>query len=117
MRNRFFAVLAVLAIVASACGGDSSSCGAIADDAIDLVQGLIDQVDDMSLEELSSLDTGFTADFETSIESLVAEAENSSCSDEEMEDLFRDKVDSLTAESDFGQLFIQQFTSDDLFSG
>ncbi len=33
-----------------------------------------------------------------------------------MTDLIRGKVDRLEADSEFGQLFIDEFTSDDLFS-
>ena len=116
MKKRLFAVLAALALVASACGGDADTCSAIADDALDLVQGLIDQVDEMSIEQLAELDANFTSDFEADIDKLVNDADEANCSDDQMTELFRGKVDTLTSDSEFGQLFIDQFTSDDLFS-
>ena len=117
MRRQFTAVLAVLALVVGACGdsgGDSAACGAIADDAIDLIQGFIDQVDEMALEVLA--DESFITGFDASVEELVDRAEAAACKGEQMEQLFEERVGDLRSESDFGQLFIDEYMLQDPFS-
>ena len=110
MNRRTFAFVATFALVAGACGGgDSGSCAVIADDAVALVQDLIDEIDDMSLDQLAAIDETFTVDFESSFEELQTRADDADCSDNEMADLVEERVGDLTAESEFGQLFIQGF--------
>jgi hypothetical protein len=113
MRQRVFALIGATVLVVSACGGsDSASCEGIAEDAMGLVQGLIDEIDGMSLEELSSLGDEFTSDFEAQFEDLEARADDANCSDSEMADLVEERVDDLTAETEFGDLFIEQFRAE-----
>ncbi len=117
MTNRLLATVAAVALVAGACGGDGNTCGGIADEAIELVQDLIDEMDEMTLEDLAALDQSFTADFEAGVQQLVDDADGANCGDDQMTDLIRDRVGGLTSDSDVGQIFIDQFLSDDLFSG
>lgn len=114
MRGRWYAVLTVVMLCAG-CGGDDGTCGVIADDAIDLMQGLIDQVDEISIEELGELDDTFLADFDSGVAALADRAESARCSSEEMTELFRARVGSLTADSEFGQLFVDQLGSENFF--
>ncbi len=110
MKRRVLALMGTLALVVSACGGgDSSSCGAIADDAVELVQTLIDEIDGMSLEELTEVGEDFATDLETEFEDLQTKADDAGCSDAEMGDLVEERVGDLTADTEFGQLFIEQF--------
>lgn len=114
MRGRWYAGLAVL-MLCVACNGDAGTCGAIADDAIDLMQGLIDQVDEIPIDQLGELDETFLADFDAGVAALADRADAASCSGEEMTELFRARVGGLTADSDFGQLFVDQLGSEDFF--
>ena len=48
--RKFFILLAALGLIATACGGDDSaaSCEGIADDAIQVIQDVIDELDEMT---------------------------------------------------------------------
>lgn len=112
-------ILIAFALFIAACGGggDAGGCEGVADDAIDLIQGLIDDVDNMSVEELSSMDelpgmAEFTSDFSD----LETKANDLSCSDSEMQDLLLDRLDTLTAKSQFGELMLTTF-KDEAASG
>lgn len=116
MRRRGLLAAVALAMAVGACGGaDAAECDAVVEEAVDQLQLLLDEVDQMTLEQLSAIDDSFTADLETKIEELRVRKDDAKCSDEDLETLFADKIQRLSSESDFGQLFIDQFTTDNLF--
>jgi len=118
MYKRFLVTLAVFGLVVAACGGGTASCEDVADETIDLVQGVIDEVDQMSPEDLAAMgeeQPEFMNDFEQQSEELRQDAEDAGCTDEQLAELFSERASSLTAESEFGQLFVELFNSGDLF--
>jgi hypothetical protein len=122
--RKLFVVVATVALVAGACGGGddaaaSNSCEGLADQAIALVQTVVDEIDGMSAQELADSGGNF-ASLDTLSEGMVdleAKASEIGCSDAEMEQLVLDRVDNLKANSEFGQMMISQFESSGLGSG
>lgn len=113
MKWRIVALVAALSLVAGACGGDvASSCDGIADDAVALVQTLIDEIDGMTLDELSEIGADFANELAADFDDLQARADEANCSDAEMGDLVEERVGDLTADTQFGQLFIEQFRAE-----
>lgn len=104
--------LSALALVLAACGGSDSSCSAIADDAIDLFQEGIDELDGLS--DLQSLDSDpFSGgDFEARGAELEQRQIDAGCTDEEMTELVVDKMGDLTAgdSNPAGQFLISLLT-------
>ena len=118
MMKRLVAVIAAFGLVLAACGGGTASCEDIADDMIVMVQDVIDEVDGMSEEELAAVgagDAGFDEDFEQRTEELQQEADEAGCDDAALEELFTARAGSLTAESEFGQFFVEMFSGGELF--
>ena len=57
--RKLFTLMAALGLVAAACGGDSGgadSCEGVADDAIQVIQDVIDELDSLSLEDLATME-------------------------------------------------------------
>lgn len=117
MKRRLVLIAAAVGLVAAACGGGGASCESIADDGMELVQDLIDEIDSMSQEELEAaiLGEGFLADFEEKAEEIDDRASEAGCSDEEMQMLVNERAGSLTAETEFGQLLLDGVQSGDFF--
>ncbi|MDJ0663540.1 MAG: hypothetical protein QNJ75_03195 [Acidimicrobiia bacterium] len=112
--RKFVMLVAALGLIAGACGGDDAggSCEAVADDAIDVFQGVIDEVDEMSLEEAAAMADGepaFFVEMEQRFEELEAQADSLGCSDAEMEELFVARLDKLTADGMLGQMMLEEF--------
>jgi hypothetical protein len=110
MLKRFAAVIAACGLVFAACGGGTSSCEDIANETVDLVQDVINEVDQMSPEEIAGQGESspdFLTDFDEQAEKLGDEAASLGCTDEEMSELIRAQSESLTAESEFGQFFVE----------
>jgi hypothetical protein len=109
--RRLFVLIAVLGLVAASCGGDSGggSCEAIADEAIEVFQGVIDEFDEMSIEELGELadEPQSITDMEEKFEDLESQASDLGCSDAEMEELFAARFGNLTSDGLFGQFMIE----------
>jgi hypothetical protein len=117
MLKRLVPVIAAFGLVVAACGGGTASCEDIANDAVALVQDIIDEVDTMSPDELAGLDQDpdFITDFEQKAEELDEEAAAAGCSNEELSQLVAEQSGSLTAESEFGQLFVDLINSGEFF--
>ncbi len=118
MLKRFVPVVAAFGLVVAACGGGASSCEDIASDTVDLVQDVIDEVDQMTPEEVAGQgeNLDFLTDFEAESEKLADEATSLGCSSEELSEAIKERAGSLTAESEFGQFFVQLVQSGE-FSG
>ena len=115
--RKFFVLLAVLGLVAGACGGDSGgdSCEGVADEAVALIQGVLDEIGDASLEDVATLDESIFADLDEQGPALEVKATELGCSDETMEELLRDRASSLTADGPFGQLMVEGFQEEGIF--
>ena len=116
--RKFLVVLAILGLVAGACGGDSgASCESVADDAIDVIQDVIDEMDTMTLEELGALDEEPEAlvDMERRAEELQDQANELGCTDATMEQLLEDRAGNLTAEGFFGELLVEELKGGGFF--
>lgn len=120
--RKFVMLIAALGLVAGACGGDDAgsagSCEDVADDAIAAFQGVIDEVDKLSLDEVAAMgdnDPDFIVEMEEKFEGLEAQADSLGCSDAEMEELFVARLDNLTAEGMIGQLMLDEFKNQGLF--
>ncbi len=113
MTRRVWAVIAAVVLVAAACGGSSADCQAVADDAIELVQGLIDQIDSVAPEDFAAIDDTLLTEFEQAFVELERRADEADCSGQQMSDLMDDRVGDLTAESDLGRLLVAQFSSEE----
>jgi hypothetical protein len=114
MLKRFVAVIAALGLVLAACGGETSSCEDIAAETVGLVQEVIDEIDEMSPEEIAGQgesSPAFLTDFDEQAEQLADEATSLGCTNEEMSELIRAQAGSLTAESEFGQFFVELIQS------
>jgi hypothetical protein len=113
-------LIAALGLIAGACGGDdaANSCEGVADEAIATFQDVLDEVDTMTLEEAAAMgdeEPEFIVEMETKLEELEAQADSLGCSDAEMEELFLDRLDNLTAEGMIGQLMLDGIRSEGLF--
>jgi hypothetical protein len=117
--RKFVMLVAALGLVAAACGGgdDAGSCEGVADDAIEVIQEFINEVDELSLEEAAELgaDSAIVSDMETKADELQDQANSLGCSDAEMEALFTERLDDLTAEGMIGELMLEGIRSEGLF--
>ncbi len=120
--RKMFVLVAALGLVAGACGGSDSgggSCASVADEAISAFQDVINEFDALSLDDAAALggeeEPQFLTDMETRMDNLQEQADDLGCSDETMEELFLDRIDTLTAEGMFGELMLQELQSGGLF--
>lgn len=122
--KKLLGLLLVLAMVAAACGDDddaaaADSCEGIADAAIDLLQEVIDELGDMSAEELAALDSEETpdafADLESQGQALEGRATELGCTDEELGQLVASRIDDLDVAGDniIGQFIVEGLRSGD----
>ena len=115
--------MAVLVLVVSACGdsgggGSANTCAGLADDGIDLIQDVLDELRDLSLEDIAALGDSPPAaldDLETRGNALQTKADELNCSSEEMQNLISDRVGSLKANGPFAELILQGIRSEGLF--
>lgn len=118
MTHRVAAIAAALLVVVAGCGGSESSCADIATDAVNMVQDVVDDVDAMSQDDLASLGTsGLFDEFTVEAAALDERAAGAGCSDQDMTELVTEKAQDLTAETEFGQLFIDSIRSGQIFEG
>ena len=91
-------IFTALALMLAACGGGDAGCPSIADDGVALIQDAIDELDGLSLADLDSnpLDSD---DYERRAEDLERRSGQAGCTDDEMAELFSERVDRLSAGS------------------
>ena len=119
--SKMLAIVLMLSLIIAACGGDddddngavtniedAETCEQVADIAIAEIQNLLDAVSNLTMADLMSEDEPEAlTNFETEFEAIGDKADEIGCSDEEMQGLFEDRVDSLTAEGPVGELLLQ----------
>lgn len=112
---RILAVLAAVALLIAACGGDSISatnCEELADETIGMFQRLIDDVDnefgEMTMEEFvaSGDELPSVEEFEEDAATIDELATELDCSPDEMSAEVAQRLDTLTAQSDLGRFLI-----------
>lgn len=115
--RKLLILMAALGLVVAACGGDSAgSCEGVADEAIEIFQDAINEIDKMSLEDLASgNEPEALVKMEERADSLQVQAEDLGCSDAEMEQLMNARVGNLTADGEFGQMMLDGIQSEGLF--
>jgi len=113
--RRILALVLVFGVIAAACGGDTvsaSNCDELVDEALELFQRLIDDVDaefaGMSMEEYLETESGLSSveqftDDAVMIDELAIEL---GCTQSDMGAAVKDRTDELTAESDLGRFLI-----------
>ncbi len=116
--RKLFILMAALGLVAAACGGDSGgSCEEVADEAIEVIQGVIDEMDSLTIEELGAMEDEPEAitELERRADELQSQADELGCSDAEMEELLTARVGNLEAEGMFGGLLIDELEGGGFF--
>jgi hypothetical protein len=117
---KMLSVFVALAIVVAACGdggGDGySSCDDVAQGGIDLLQGVLDEVSAMSMEEFldeaGSEDPSFVTNFEADADELDAAQTDLGCSDDELSGYLVDNLDQLEASGPVGELMLEAILAD-----
>jgi len=115
-------LLIVTGLVFAACGDSdsASSCEDLADDGIALVQDMLDELSDLSLEDISSdEEPQALQDFTEKGEALQTQADELGCTDEQMTELVSARVGSLDADGPIAELILEGLQSEggDLFGG
>ena len=116
--RKYAVLLAAIGLAVAACGGgDAEACGEIADDAVALMQDLITDAEGLveTGGDADQLDAILTT-FESGIDGLEERQSDEGCSDSQIEDLLAERADSLQANTEVGQQFVQEFV-DQLESG
>lgn len=117
--RKFFILLAALGLLTAACGGDSGggSCESVADNAIDVIQEVIDEMDSLSLEEIASMEEQpqVLVDMEKRADELQQQADDLGCSDADMEQLLNARAGNLSADGMFGQLLVDELQTEGFF--
>lgn len=116
--RKLLILLAALGLIAAACGGDSAgSCESVADDAIEVIQEVIDELDALTLEEIAAMEEEpeVIQNMEARADDLQAQANELGCSDAEMEQLLNARVGNLRAEGMFGELLIGELEGGGFF--
>ncbi|HEX9644889.1 MAG TPA: hypothetical protein VGC11_12940 [Acidimicrobiia bacterium] len=113
-------LLAIALIGLAGCASaEEAACATIADDGIDLLQDLIDQVDAMTPEQMAAAAAGdeLSSELEDRAVVLTSRADIAGCSPDEMTELLRDRGQRLTAKTERGQVFVDVVLSGALFAG
>lgn len=117
--RKLFILMAAIGLVVAACGGDSGgdSCEGVADDAIEVIQDVINEMDSLTLEEIAAMDEEpeALADMERRADELQEKANELGCSDAEMQELLNARVGNLEAEGMFGELLIGELEGGGFF--
>lgn len=108
-------LLVALLVVLSSCSGGASTCDELADDAVKLIQELIDDVEaelgDASLDELgANEDLPSLGEYDRKSDELDRQADELGCSSTQMRDLVSARSDRLTATTPVGKLIIDGIT-------
>lgn len=122
--RRFAAFVAAMALISAACGdsgggssGGFADCDDLAQAGIDLLQDVLDEVSDMSLEEFAAAaetegDPEFLAKFQGQADDLDTGQADLGCSDAELESYIIDNLDQLTATGTVGELVLDAIKAD-----
>lgn len=113
MVRRAVVGVVLLGMLAS-CGGEAATCEELADQAVDLIQDLIDEVEaelgDISLEDITE-ETEFPAAdrFEAESEKLDERAGELGCTGSQMAQLTGERLGRLEASTPIGRFIVEAF--------
>ena len=118
---RVLVALGLLAVVLAGCsaGASDETCAVHADEGIELIQELIDEVDTMSPQQLSSATGGgaVITDLETQAVEIDERAAADGCSEDQMSTLLSARAQDLTATSANGQEIVDLVQDETFFDG
>lgn len=116
--RRVLMAIGLIGAVLAGCGGTGANCGPIADEGIELLQSFVDEVDQLSAEEITAALAGddFITDIEAQADELDTKADAEGCSEEQMRELLEERAGTLEAESEFGQLVVDLILDDAFFA-
>jgi hypothetical protein len=118
MRQKLAAVGAAALMAAGCSTGSTAECAAIADDAIVLLQGFVDEVD--ALNEAGEgervFDPEFVARLEDDAAALDDRSASAGCTEQQMADLLSERSDLLTATTSGGQAMVELMLTDQFFN-
>ena len=89
-------LLIAVALVTAGCGGGGSSCAAIVDDGVELFQDAINELDGLALDDIQD-DPFATEDFDRRSEDLDKRTTEAGCTNEELSELFTERIGDLSA--------------------
>ena len=111
--RRLIPVLAAVAVVAAACASQPETCDEVADESIELMQALIDEVEsevgEMSVQELideTGDDLPSVAAFERDAERLSDRASELGCTQDQFDGAVAERTDRLHATTPIGQVLV-----------
>jgi hypothetical protein len=111
--RRRIPVLVAVAVVAAACASQPETCDEVADESIELMQALIDEVEsevgEMSVQELideTGDDLPSVAAFERDAARLSDRASELGCTQDQLEAAVADRTDRLHATTPIGQFLV-----------
>ena len=114
MHRTLLLLAVVLALVLAACGGgDAETCDEIADQTVELMQGLIDDVEnevgDMTVEELiaTGSDLPSVESIEEDAEKIDDRAAELGCTQTEIQNGVAARANQLEANTPIGQFLIE----------
>lgn len=115
------ALAIMVSLLAVACGGDAADCDELADEAIGLIQQLIDDVEDeFGDEDLDTVLAQGTADlpsveaYQEQADRLDERADVLQCTNDQMRSLVAQRAGSLEADTPVGRFLIEVFASESL---
>lgn len=120
--KRLIVLITAAGLLAAACGdsgGAASSCDALVDDGLELVQEMLDELSGMTFEDIAALGDEpppALADLEERGAQLETRAQELNCSDAELDARFQEKVGDLTADGPFAELILEGIQSESFFS-
>ncbi len=111
MRKAILLVVAAAVITAGCGGGSADTCDGIADGFIETTQRYVDRVDDLTEDEIATLQEGidmpdWATAFEEELKGFGVRATEASCSLDTMSGLVDARLDRLTARTEMGRYFI-----------
>ena len=111
--KRFIPLVVAAVVVAAACASQPETCDEVAEESIELMQALIDEVEsevgEMSVQELideTGDDLPSVAAFERDAAGLSDRASELGCTQDQLEAAVADRTDRLHATTPIGQFLV-----------
>ncbi len=116
--RRLAAVLVSLSVVAAGCSSDTSysDCDDLAQGGLDLLQDILDEVSDLSMEQFfdaaSQESPEFIAKFDSRADQLDAAQIDLGCTDDQLRSYLVDNINQLSASGAVGELMLEAILAD-----